>query len=45
VQLIKDLKTNPHFQQLLEEIMEKPVDDQKDYLRQIAKVPALRLVK
>jgi hypothetical protein len=45
VQLIKDLNSNPHFQLLLEEIMDQPVADQKEYLRTVAKVPDLRLVK
>lgn len=45
VQLIKDLKNNPHFQQLLEDVLDMSMDDQKEYLRSIARVPNLRLVK
>lgn len=45
VSLIKDLNSNPHFQLLLEEIMDQSVDDQKEYLAAVAKVPQLRLVK
>lgn len=43
--LIKDLRTNPHYVQLLEEIMDQTIEDQKAYLAACAKIPLLRLVK
>jgi hypothetical protein len=43
--MLKDLKTNPHYIKLLEDIVRMPEADQREYLRSIAKVPKLRLVK
>lgn len=43
--LLQDLQTNPHYRRILEDITDLGESDQKQYLRQAAKVPALRLVK
>ena len=43
--LLKDLNKNPHYMRLLEDILDLPADQQRDYLAKCAKVPQLRLVK
>jgi hypothetical protein len=45
ISLIKDLNNNPHYVRLLEDILDLPEDQQRDYLARCAKVPQLRLVK
>jgi hypothetical protein len=43
--ILSDLNNNPHYQMLLEDILDLPEEDQKDYLQMIAKTPRLSLVK
>jgi hypothetical protein len=43
--MLKEMKTNPHYIKLLEDILRMPEEKQLEYLRSIAKVPKLRLVK
>jgi hypothetical protein len=45
MELIHDLNTNKHYVKLLEEILHMPMNEQKEYLRQVAKIPDLKLVK
>ena len=45
LRLIDDLEKNPHYRQLLEDIVQLPEESQREYLRNVAQAPKLRLVK
>lgn len=43
--LLEELEKNPHYTQLLEDVVNMPEEKQREYLRTVAAVPKLRLVK
>lgn len=43
--ILKDIEKNPHYTQLLEDILTIPEDQQREYLRNVANVPKLRLIQ
>lgn len=44
IALLEDLIKNPHYTQLLEDIIGMPEDQQREYLRTVAAAPKLRLI-